>query len=154
MIRTGYHPELDELRKYFSDGRGIIAGIEADERSKTGIDSLKVRYNKVFGYYIEITRSHLAKVPDYFIRKQTLVNAERYITPELKEYEEKVLGAEERMLEMEGRLFVELREQVALYAAAVQLTAEVVAELDVLASLAEAAVSRGYPGRRWTARIL
>ncbi len=144
MIRTGYHPELDELRKYFSAGRGIIAGIEADERSKTGIESLKVRYNKVFGYYIEITRSHLAKVPDYFIRKQTLVNAERYITPELKEYEEKVLGAEERMLEMEGRLFVELREQVALYAAAVQLTAEVIAELDVLASLAEAAVSRGY----------
>ena len=103
-----------------------------------------MRYNKVFGYYIEITRSHLAKVPDYFIRKQTLVNAERYITPELKEYEEKVLGAEERMLEMEGRLFVELREQVALYAAAVQMTAEVIAELDVLASLSEAAVSRGY----------
>ena len=144
VIRTGYHPELDELRKYFSAGRGIIAGIEADERSKTGIESLKVRYNKVFGYYIEITRSHLAKVPDYFIRKQTLVNAERYITPELKEYEEKVLGAEERMLEMEGRLFVELREQVALYAAAVQITAEVIAELDVLASLSEAAVSRGY----------
>ncbi|MHB8173748.1 MAG: DNA mismatch repair protein MutS [Nitrospirota bacterium] len=144
VIRTGYNPELDELRIYFSNGRGIIAGIEASERAKTGIDSLKVRYNKVFGYYIEITRTRLAKVPDYFIRKQTLVNAERYITPELKEYEEKVLGAEERMLELEGRLFAELREQAANYAAAVQATAEVIAELDVLASLAEAAVSRGY----------
>ncbi len=144
VIRAGYNPELDELRRYFSDGRGIIAGIEAEERVKTGIDTLKVRYNKVFGYYIEITRTHLAKVPDYFIRKQTLVNAERYITPQLKEYEEKVLGAGERMLELEARLFAELREQVSLHAAAVQATAEVIAELDVLASLAEAAVSRGY----------
>ncbi len=144
VIRAGYNPELDELRKYFSDGRGIIAGIEAEERAKTGIDTLKVRYNKVFGYYIEITRAHMARAPDYFIRKQTLVNAERYITPKLKEYEEKVLGAGERMLELEARLFAELREQVSLYAAAVQATAEVIAELDVLASFAEAAVSRGY----------
>ncbi len=144
VIRVGYNSELDKLRRYFSEGRGIIASIEADERAKTGIETLKVRYNKVFGYYIEITRARLAKVPDYFIRKQTLVNAERYITPELKEYEEKVLGAGERILELEGRLFAELREQVSLYAASVQATAEVIAEFDALASLAEAAVANGY----------
>ena len=144
VIRAGHSVELDELRGYCSEGKGLIARIEAEEREKTGIDSLKVRFNKVFGYYIEITRTHLAKVPDYFIRKQTLVNAERFITPELKDYEEKVLGAEEKILELEGTLFVGLRAEAGRHAAEVQRTAGALAELDVLASYAETAASRGY----------
>ncbi|MBI5694860.1 MAG: DNA mismatch repair protein MutS [Nitrospirae bacterium] len=144
VIRPGFSSELDEIRGYCNEGKGLIARIEAEERSKTGIDTLKVRFNKVFGYYIEITRTHLAKVPEYFIRKQTLVNAERYITPELKEYEEKVLGAEERILELEGTLFAEVRTEAARYAAEVQTTAEALSEMDALAAFAEDAVSRGY----------
>ncbi|HLB25221.1 MAG TPA: DNA mismatch repair protein MutS [Nitrospirota bacterium] len=144
VIRQGYNPDLDELRGYSREGKGLIAKIEAEERIKTGIDSLKVRYNKVFGYYIEITRSHLARVPDYFIRKQTLVNAERFVTPELKEYEEKVLGAEERILEIEASAFAVLRDEVAMHAAGVQSTAGVLAEMDALASFADAAAARDY----------
>ena len=144
MIKPGFSHELDELRGYCTEGKGLIARIEADERIKTGIDSLKIKYNRVFGYYIEITSRNLARVPDYFIRKQTLVNAERYITPELKDYEEKVLGAEEKILELENRLFGELRDEAARYAADVQKTAEALSELDALGSLAEVAVSRGY----------
>ncbi len=144
VIKAGYDVELDEIRGYCTEGKGLIARIEAEERAKTGIDSLRVRFNKVFGYYIEITKSNLGRVPEYFIRKQTLVNAERYITPELKEYEEKVLGAEEKILELEGSIFAGVRAEAARYAASVQKTAEAVAELDVLASFAETAVSRGY----------
>ncbi len=144
VIKPGFSHELDELRGYCTEGKGLIARIEAEERIKTGIDSLKIKYNRVFGYYIEITSRNLARVPDYFIRKQTLVNAERYITPELKDYEEKVLGAEEKILELENRLFGELRDEAARYAADVQKTAEALSELDALGSLAEVAVSRGY----------
>ena len=144
VIRPGYSEELDELRSYCTEGKGLIARIEAEERQKSGIESLKVKYNKVFGYYIEITRSNLGRVPEYFIRKQTLVNAERFITPELKDYEEKVLGAEEKILELEGTLFSQVRDEVALHAAEVQKTAGALAELDALASLAEVAVMRGY----------
>jgi len=144
IIKEGYSSELDELRGYASEGKGLIARIEAEERANTGITSLKVRFNKVFGYYIEITKSNLEQVPDYFIRKQTLVNAERYITPELKEYEEKVLGAEEKILELETSLFSELRTEAARHAPELQKTAEALAEMDALASFAEAASSRGY----------
>jgi len=144
VIKPGYNIELDEIRGYCTEGKGLIARIEAEERARTGIDSLRVRFNKVFGYYIEITKSNLSRVPDYFIRKQTLVNAERYITPELKEYEERVLGAEEKILELEGSAFSEVRAEAAHYAAEVQKTAEAISELDVLASFSETAVSRGY----------
>ena len=144
VIKSGFSEELDELRGYSSEGKGLIARIEAEEREKTGITSLKVKFNKVFGYYIEITKSNLGQVPDYFIRKQTLVGAERYITPELKDYEEKVLGAEEKILELEAVLFAELRSESARHASEVQRTAEALAELDSLASLAHVAVERGY----------
>jgi len=99
LIKKGHSNELDELRAISSEGKGWIAGIELRERERTGISSLKVSYNRVFGYYIEVTRTNLANVPQDFIRKQTLANAERFITPELKEYEEKVLGAEEKILD-------------------------------------------------------
>jgi len=144
VIRQGYSHELDELRTLSREGKGLIAKIEADERMKSGIDSLKVKFNKVFGYYLEVTKANLDKVPDYFIRKQTLVNAERFITPELKEYEDKVLGAEEKMVELEARLFAEVRSEAAEYAAEVQESARVVAELDTLASFAESAARNGY----------
>jgi DNA mismatch repair protein MutS len=144
VIRQGYSAELDELRGYSLDGKGLIARIEADERQSTGIDSLKVKYNKVFGYYIEVTKPNLPRVPDYFIRKQTLVNAERFVTPELKEYEEKVLGAEERIAEIEASLFAALREEAASHATDVQRTSEALSELDALASFAESAVENGY----------
>jgi len=144
VIREGYDSRLDELRSYCFDGKGLIAAIEADEREKTGIESLKVKFNRVFGYYIEITRPNLPKVPYYFIRKQTLVNAERFITPELKEYEEKVLGAEEKILELEASIFAELRAEAARHAASVQNTAGSLSQLDVLASFAETATENGY----------
>ncbi len=144
VIRPGYSAELDELRGYSSEGKGLIARIEARERQNTGIDSLKVRFNKVFGYYIEVTKANLGRVPEYFIRKQTLVNAERFVTPELKEYEEKVLGAEERILELEASLFSALRDEAATHAAEVQKTAEALSALDTLASFAESAVENGY----------
>ena len=108
-IREGFHPELDELRKLRKDGRGYIARMEARERARTGIQSLKVRFNNVFGFYIEVSKANLAAVPEDYDRKQTLVNAERFTTPELKEYESKVLDAEERILELEKTLFEELR---------------------------------------------
>ena len=114
------------------------------EKERTGISSLKVRYNKVFGYYIEITRSHLAKVPDDYQRKQTLANAERFITPALKEYEEKVLNAEERLTQIEFDLFQQIRQQVAAQGARIQATADALAELDVFSGLADLAHDRNY----------
>src|SRR6266545_958307 len=113
IIADGYNGELDELRSISREGKGFIARLEAQERGRTGIGSLKIRYNKVFGYYIEVTKTNLAAIPDDYIRRQTLANAERFITPELKEYEEKVLGAEERIVELEYALFQEIREGVA-----------------------------------------
>jgi len=144
LIREGYHPELDELRAISRDGKSWIAELQAREQRRTGIPSLKVGYNKVFGYYIEVTKPNLDKVPSDYIRKQTLVNAERFITPELKEYEAKVLSAEERIGELEYELFVQLREEVARWASQVQRAADAVATVDVLASLAQVAREEGY----------
>jgi len=144
IIRDGFNAELDELRAVSREGKGWIARLESQEKERTGISSLKVRFNKVFGYYIEITRSHLARVPEDYQRRQTLANAERYITPALKEYEEKVLGAEERLTQLEFDLFQGLRQQAAAEGARIQATAAALAELDVFAALAELAHERDY----------
>jgi len=143
-IRDGYSDELDELRHIASSGKETLAKLQADESKRTGIPSLKVGYNKVFGYYLEITNTHKDKVPDDYIRKQTLVNAERYITPELKQYEEKILTAEERMVELEHQLFAELRMEVAEAVEPVQRNARFLAMLDVFCALAEVAEQHGY----------
>jgi DNA mismatch repair protein MutS len=139
IIRDGWSPELDELRNASRGGKDWIARLQEDERKRTGIDSLKIKFNNVFGYFIEITTSHLAKVPDDYTRKQTMSNAERYITPALKEMENKVLGAEERSKKLEAELFADLRSQVITHLARLQETAAAVAEIDVLCALAEVA---------------
>jgi DNA mismatch repair protein MutS len=144
IIADGYNTELDELRALSREGKGFIARLEAKEKARTGIGSLKIRYNKVFGYYIEVTKTNLASVPVDYIRRQTLANAERYITPELKEYEDKVLGAEERIAELEYSLFQEIRELVAAQGERIGRTADRLAVLDLLAALAELAHDRGY----------
>ncbi|MBI5572590.1 MAG: DNA mismatch repair protein MutS [Desulfomonile tiedjei] len=144
VIRGGYHEELDELRSMSLDGKKWIAGIEAREREQTGIANLRVGYNKVFGYYIEITKSHQHKVPTNYVRKQTLVNAERYITEDLKEYELKVLNAQERIIELEQEIFDLLRSKLIEIIPRIQETAAAVATLDVLLSLAEVAALHGY----------
>lgn len=139
MIRDGFSPELDELRAARLDGRDWINRMAAAERARTGIDSLKIAHNNVFGYYIEVTKANLAKVPGDYQRKQTTANGERFITPELKEMEQKVFGAEERARQLEYELFTRLRDEVARHAAGLQETAAAVAEVDVLAGLAEVA---------------
>ncbi len=144
VIRDGYDSTLDELRGVREGARSFIAGLQARERERTGIGSLKVGFNKVFGYYLEVTRANLEKVPAEYVRKQTLANAERYFTPELKEWEEKVFGAEERILAMEAELFSTLRQEVAGNVRRLQDTAGRVAHLDVLAGLAQVARDRGY----------
>jgi len=144
MIRESVHAELDELRGIAHGGRDWIARFQASEQTRTGIPSLKVGFNKVFGYYIEITKAHKDKVPAEYDRKQTLVNAERYITPELKDYEGKVLGAEERIVALEYEIFVALRERVAGAVDRVQTVAQALATLDCLATLAEVSAVRGY----------
>jgi len=144
LIREGYHPPLDELRTISVSGKDWIARLQKSEREKTGIPSLKVNFNKVFGYYIEVTRPHLSKVPATYIRKQTLVNAERFITPELKEYEEKVLGAEEKIVALEYELFDEIRQFVAQRGKTIQENARLLAELDCLVNLAELAQQNNY----------
>lgn len=144
LIREGYHSELDELRSISREGKGWIARLEQEEKEKTGISNLKVRYNRVFGYYIEVTRSQLDRVPEDYQRKQTLANAERYITPTLKEYEEKVLGAEDRVVEIEYDLFQEVRRQVATQGQRIQATADKVAILDILLGLADLSHERNY----------
>ncbi len=144
FIRPGAHPRLDECRELMAGGKRWMAEYQATEVTRTGIGSIKVGFNKVFGYYLEITHIHRDKVPPEYIRKQTLKNAERYITPELKEYEEKVLTAEDRALSLELELFVELRQQTAQAGPRLLATAAALAQLDVLASLAEVARSRGY----------
>src|SRR4051794_19211466 len=143
-IRAGYHPELDELRDLSLNGRQYIAQIEARERQRTGIQSLKVRFNNVFGYYIEITRSNLHLAPADYERKQTLANAERFTTPELKDYERKVLDAEEKILELEKTLFADVRRCAAQQAQRIRATAAAVAELDVTAALAQVAAENRY----------
>jgi DNA mismatch repair protein MutS len=144
LMADGCNSELDELRAISREGKGFIARMEAQERSRTGISTLKVRYNRVFGYYIEVTRAQSANIPDDYQRRQTLANAERYITPQLKEYEEKVLGAEDRIADLEYALFQELRQKAAAEGARILSSAEAVAQLDVLVSLATLAQDRGY----------
>ncbi|MDW8325685.1 MAG: DNA mismatch repair protein MutS [Anaerolineales bacterium] len=144
IIRAGYSEELDGVISASSHAREWIAGLEKAEKERTGIKSLKVGYNKVFGYYLEISRGQSDKAPENYIRKQTLVNAERFITPELKEYETLVLNAEERILEIETRLFKDLCRQIGAHAGRLLTTARTVAQLDVLAALAEAAARNGY----------
>jgi DNA mismatch repair protein MutS len=143
-IRAGYHAELDELRDLSQNGKQYIAQIEARERQRTGIASLKVRFNNVFGYYIEITRSNLANAPADYERKQTLANAERFTTPELKDYERKVLDAEEKILALEKELFTQVRQRAAGEAQRIRATASAVAELDVTAALAQVAAENRY----------
>lgn len=144
VIRDGFHPELDELREITRSGKDFIAHLQQKEIERTGILSLKVGFNKVFGYYIEVTNAHRNKIPPHYIRKQTLVNAERYITPELKEYEEKILSAEEKIVSLEAELFNQLRLEVAEATAALQLNASLLAMLDVFGSLAEVADCYNY----------
>jgi DNA mismatch repair protein MutS len=144
VIRPGYAERLDSVVDASRHAREWIAGLEAVERERTGIKSLKVGYNKVFGYYIEVTRSNADAVPAEYIRKQTLVNAERYITPEMKEYESLVLNAEERIREIEGEVFRELCRTVGEHAPRLLGTARALARLDVVSALAEVAAHRGY----------
>ncbi len=143
MIRSGYDGELDELRNLSQHSKQIIAAMEDRERKRTGIHSLKIRFNSIFGYYIEISKVNLHAAPVDYERKQTLVNAERFTSPELKEYERKILAADERIQEIESRLFVELRTGVAAHAARLRVTASAVAQLDVLTSFAKLATERG-----------
>ena len=144
LIRKGYNAELDELRVAASAGRQWLAEFQAHEQARTGIKTLKVRHNRVFGYYIEVSKGQLANVPEDYIRKQTLVNAERFVTPELKEYERKIMGAQERSMALEYELFVAIRDQVVARTAEIQGTAAALAQLDVLAALAERAVMGRY----------
>ena len=144
IFREGYHAELDELRNIYRDGKRWIAMLEARERERTGINSLKVRFNKVFGYYIEVTRANLEAVPEDYERKQTLANAERFTMPVLKEYEVKVLGAEEKTQELEYELFQQLRARISEQSLRIRTTAYAIAELDVLSCLAEVAVRNHY----------
>ncbi len=144
VIRRGWSEDLDELRDARDGARDFIASLQAREREATGIGSLKVGFNKVFGYYLEVTKANLDKVPDSYVRKQTLTNGERYFTPELKQWEEKVFGAEDRIGQIESSLFLELRERVAGAVTRLQDTAERVATVDVIATFADVAVRNGY----------
>jgi DNA mismatch repair protein MutS len=144
IIRAGYDAELDELRQTRDGAVDFIAGLQARERERSGIPSLKVGFNKVFGYYLEVTRSNLERVPADYQRRQTLANAERYVTPELKEWEEKVLGAEERILALEARLFEQLRSRAAGFVPRLQSLTAHISTIDVLAAFSEVAVLRGY----------
>ena len=144
IIKAGFSPELDELRDVALHGKDWIAKLQKTERERTGIPSLKVNFNKVFGYYIEVSHTHKDKIPDSYIRKQTLVNSERFITPELKDYEDKILNAEEKIYELESQLFNEIRLMVASEAEAVQENARLIAMLDCFVSFAEAASQYNY----------
>jgi DNA mismatch repair protein MutS len=143
-IRPGYNSDLDELRELSTSGKSVIARIESRERARTGIASLKVKFNNVFGYFIEVSKANAKSVPDNYERRQTLTNAERYTTPELKEYEAKVLGADERIAEVEQELFANIRQAVAVETRRVQSVAQALSTLDVLLSLAEVAARRNY----------
>jgi len=144
IIRAGYSAELDELRNLSQHSKQIIASMEERERKRTGINSLKIRFNQIFGYYIEISKSNLHLAPADFERKQTLVNAERFTSSELKEYERKILAADERILEIERQLYVDLRAGIAAKASRLRRTAAAVAQLDVLTSFAKLAADRNY----------
>lgn len=144
LIKKGYNQELDMLRDAMDGDTGILSRIEAEEKEKTGIKSLKVRYNKVFGYYIEISKSYLSQVPDNYIRKQTLTNCERFITDELKQIEGRILGAKDRSIQLEYEIFEDVRKKVAANLTRFQKTAEAIARLDVIVSLADTAVYNNY----------
>jgi DNA mismatch repair protein MutS len=143
-IRPGFSEELDSLLVAVQDARAYVANLEKQERSHTGIKTLKVGFNKVFGYYIEVTKANAGAVPEHYVRKQTLVNAERYITPELKEYEAMILNAEERKTEIEGRLFTEVCQRLAASAASLLTSARAISQLDVSTALAEVAINHRY----------
>ena len=144
IIKPGYNAELDELKTNNKQSKAWVSSLEAKERRRSGIPNLRVGFNKVFGYYIEVRKTHISKVPENYIRKQTLVNAERYITEELKEKESLILSADERSKAMEHRLFLELRDSVAAEVAAIQTAAAAVAQLDMLIALAEVAINNDY----------
>ncbi len=144
IIKAGYHSEIDTLRQAKTEGKSWLAELEMKEREKTGIKNLKIKFNKVFGYYLEVTNSYKDLVPDYFMRKQTLANAERYITPELKELEDTILGAEDKLISIEYELFRQVREQIAAEVLRIQTTAKAIAQLDVFASLALIAEQNNY----------
>lgn len=144
IIKNGYNREVDELRKVSTSGKDFISGLEALERKKTGISSLKVGYNKIFGYYIEVTRANLDLIPDYFIRKQTLVGGERFITPELKEYESKVIGSEERLKNLEYELFQDILDKIFVESSLLVATGHAVAKADFLTSLSIVARRHNY----------
>ena len=144
MIRPGYSEEVDQLRDIMSGGTGTLTAIEAREKEKTGIRNLRVGYNRVFGYYIEVSKGQTDLVPETYIRKQTLVNCERYITQELKDLENTILSAKDRICALEYSIFTELRQYLADQAARVQATAQAVAQLDVLSCFAALAVKHRY----------
>lgn len=144
IIREGFHEEVDRLRNARKEGKTWLAELEAREREKTGIRNMKIKYNKVFGYYLEVTNSYKDQVPDYYTRKQTLANAERYITPELKELEDLILGAEDKLVSLEYGLYIEIRNKIADEIVRIQETAKAVAGIDVFASLALVAERNNY----------
>ena len=144
IIRPGYSQELDQIRDDMTGGKDLLASVESRERERTGIPKLKVGYNRVFGYYIEVTNSYKDQVPGEYIRKQTLANCERYITPELKELESRILGASDRAVQMESRLFEELRRKISGETGRIQQTARAVAALDVIVSFAQVSIQRDY----------
>ena len=144
IIRDGYNEEVDTLRRAKSEGKDWLAKLEQDEREKTGIKTLRIKYNKVFGYYLEVTNSYKELVPDYYTRKQTLANAERYITPELKELEDTILGAEDKLYALEYELYCTIRDAIAAEVKRIQTTAKAIASLDVFSSLALVAERNNY----------
>ena len=144
IIKTGYHEEVDRLRSASTDGKKWLADLEASEREKTGIKNLRIKYNKVFGYYLEVTNSFKDMVPDYYVRKQTLTNAERYITPELKELEDTILGSQDCLVNLEYDLFRQIRDEIAANVQRIQRTAKAIAKIDVFVSLALVASQNNY----------
>ena len=144
IIKEGYNEDVDHLRRAKSEGKDWLVTLETTEREKTGIKNLKIRYNKVFGYYLEVTNSFKNLVPDYYVRKQTLANAERYIIPELKELEDTILGAEDKLFALEYELYAEIRNKIANEITRIQQTANAISKLDVIASLALVAEKNNY----------
>jgi len=144
LIKVGFNEEIDHLKSITTDGKKWIIELEAKEKAKTGIKNLKIGFNKVFGYFIEVTKSYLSQVPDYFIRKQTLANCERYITEDLKKLEEETLGAEEKLIELEYNVFLEIRKMLSNEIKRIQKSAEIISSLDVLASFATVAEDQNY----------
>ena len=144
IIKEGYNEEVDKLRQAKTEGKNWLAQLEEQERERTGIKNLRIKYNKVFGYYLEVTNSYKDLVPDDYMRKQTLTNAERYITPKLKELEDMILGAEDKLFSLEYDLFADVRDQIGREVLRIQKTARAIARLDVYASLSLVAERENY----------